>query len=197
MYSSRCAATNVVVRVRRLPAVDDEIPARSLDVAQELGADVAPSLLEELGPLAVRPEDALELRGVARHLVAEHECDHLSEDRVTGVTAEASCSRGARLAARVRRRPPLLPPRQAPGVAGGRRALGRHPVRPRREGKPRAAGAASRHLALGRSCSSSRPTSSPARWRPSCSRPRPTPRRASTTRPWCRTSRATPRRGCA
>src|SRR5689334_24185329 len=36
-----------VVRVRRLPAVDDEVPARRLDVAQQLGADVAAALREE------------------------------------------------------------------------------------------------------------------------------------------------------
>src|SRR5262249_31633723 len=53
-----------VVRLGRLPAVDDEIPARSLDVAQELGADVAACAAEELRPLAGRPVDALELRGL-------------------------------------------------------------------------------------------------------------------------------------
>ena len=78
-----------VVRVGRLPAVDHEIAARRLDVAQELGADVAAALAEELGPLAVRPVDALELRRVAHHLVAEDECDHAAEDKVPRVSAEA------------------------------------------------------------------------------------------------------------
>ena len=78
-----------VVRVGRLPAVDDEIPAGSLDVAEELRADVAAPLPEERGPLAVRPVDALELRRVAHDLVAEHECDHPAEDKVPRVSAEA------------------------------------------------------------------------------------------------------------
>ena len=43
-----------VVRVDRLPAVDDEIPARRLDVAEQLGADEAAAPAKELGPLAVR-----------------------------------------------------------------------------------------------------------------------------------------------
>jgi hypothetical protein len=53
-----------VVRVGRLPAVDDQIPAGSLDVAEELRADEAASLSEERGPLAIRSVDALELRRV-------------------------------------------------------------------------------------------------------------------------------------
>jgi 1,2-phenylacetyl-CoA epoxidase catalytic subunit len=78
-----------VVRVGRLPAIDDEIPSRCLDVVQELGADIAAPPAEELRPLAVRAEDALELRGVAHHLVAEDECDHAPEDKVRAVSAEA------------------------------------------------------------------------------------------------------------
>src|SRR6266576_463946 len=78
-----------VVRVGRFPAVDDEIAARRLDVAQELGADVAAALAEELRPLAVHPVDALELRRGAHHLVAEDECNHPAEDKVRRVNAEA------------------------------------------------------------------------------------------------------------
>ena len=78
-----------VVRVGRLPAVDHEIATWRLDVAQELGADVAAAPAEELGPLAVHPVGALELRRVAHHLVAEDECDHPAEDKVLRVSAEA------------------------------------------------------------------------------------------------------------
>src|SRR5262249_58085829 len=62
---------------------------RRLDVAQELGADVAAALPEELGPFAVHPVDVLELHRVAHDLVAEHECDHPAEDKVPRVNAEA------------------------------------------------------------------------------------------------------------
>src|SRR5204863_5194630 len=55
----------------------------------ELGADVAAALAEELRPLARHPVDALELRRVAHHLVAEDECNHLAEDKVRRVSAEA------------------------------------------------------------------------------------------------------------
>ena len=79
-----------VVRVGRLPAVDDEVAGRGLEVAQELGADVAATPAEELGPLAVRPVDALEFRCVAHDLVAEDDCDHPPEDKVTAVSAEAA-----------------------------------------------------------------------------------------------------------
>src|SRR5215469_11314529 len=46
-----------VVRLGRLPAVDHEVAAGRLDVAEEFGADVAAALPEELRPLAVRPVD--------------------------------------------------------------------------------------------------------------------------------------------
>ena len=48
-----------------------------LDVAEELGADVAAPAAEELGPLALGAVDALELLGVG-DLVAEDERDHAS-----------------------------------------------------------------------------------------------------------------------
>ena len=75
MYSSRCSATNALYASADSQRSIDEIAARRLDVAQELGSDVAAALAEELGPLAVHPVGALELRRVA-HLVAEDECDH-------------------------------------------------------------------------------------------------------------------------
>ena len=64
-----------VVRLDRLPAVDHEVPVGLLDVAQELGADVAAALAEELRPLAFGAVGALERLRVA-HLVAEDERDH-------------------------------------------------------------------------------------------------------------------------
>jgi 1,2-phenylacetyl-CoA epoxidase catalytic subunit len=77
-----------VVRVRRFPAVDHEVTAGCLDVPQELRADVAATLAEELRPLAVRSKDAFELLRVV-HFVAEDECDHAPEDKVPRVSAEA------------------------------------------------------------------------------------------------------------
>ena len=50
-----------VVGVRRLPAVEHEVALGLLDVAQELGADVARALPEELRPLAVGAVGRLEL----------------------------------------------------------------------------------------------------------------------------------------
>src|SRR6185437_6838905 len=86
-----------VVRVGRLPAVDHEVaPAArrrravfgpTLDVSQQLGADEAASLPEELRPLPVRPVDTLEL-GRVTHLVAEQERDHAPEDKVRDMSAE-------------------------------------------------------------------------------------------------------------
>ena len=46
-----------------------------LDVAEQLGADVAAAAAEERGPVALGPVHALELLGV-RDLVAEDEGDH-------------------------------------------------------------------------------------------------------------------------
>jgi hypothetical protein len=63
-----------VVGLCRLPAVDDEIPLGLLDITQELRADVAPPLPEELRPLALGPVGGLERPGVAR-LVPEDERD--------------------------------------------------------------------------------------------------------------------------
>jgi hypothetical protein len=63
-----------VVGIGRFPAVDDEVAVGLLDVVQELGADVALPLAEELGPLAVGAVDPLELLRVA-DLVAEDERD--------------------------------------------------------------------------------------------------------------------------
>jgi hypothetical protein len=63
-----------VVRLAALPAVDDQVAARRLDVAEELGADVARARPEELSPVAVGAVDALELGRVAR-LVGEDERD--------------------------------------------------------------------------------------------------------------------------
>ncbi len=77
-----------VVRVGRLPPVDDEIAARRLDVAKQLGSDVAATPAEELGPLAVHSVRALELARIA-HLVAEDQCQHESEDKVRRMSAEA------------------------------------------------------------------------------------------------------------
>src|SRR5579875_3753331 len=56
-----------VVRVGRLPAVDDEVAAGRLDVPQQLGPDVAAAVAEELRPLAVGAVGALEL-GPVVHL---------------------------------------------------------------------------------------------------------------------------------
>src|SRR4051794_32203405 len=64
-----------VVRLGCLPPVDHEIAVGLLEVAQELGADVARTLPEELRPLAVRAVGPLELLGVPR-VVAEDERDH-------------------------------------------------------------------------------------------------------------------------
>jgi hypothetical protein len=63
-----------VVRLRRLPAVDDEVPLGLLDVAEELRADVTLPLTEELRPVALGAVGRLEGLGVAR-LVAEDERD--------------------------------------------------------------------------------------------------------------------------
>ena len=54
----------LVVGLARLPAVDDEIAPGNLDVAEELGADVAAAGTEELRPLALGSVDAFELRQV-------------------------------------------------------------------------------------------------------------------------------------
>ena len=64
-----------VVGVRRLPAVDHEVPVGLVDVVQELRADVPVARAEEARPLALRPVDLLERDGIA-HLVAEDERDH-------------------------------------------------------------------------------------------------------------------------
>jgi hypothetical protein len=63
-----------VVRLAALPTVDDQVAARRLEVAEELGADVAGAGAEELRPLAFGAVDALELGRVAR-LVGEDERD--------------------------------------------------------------------------------------------------------------------------
>ena len=77
----------VVVGLSRLPAVDDEIPPGRLDVPEQLGADVARALPEELGPVALGPVRALELLRVA-DLVAEDESDH-APIRTTGALTSA------------------------------------------------------------------------------------------------------------
>jgi hypothetical protein len=64
----------LVVGLDRFPAVDHEVAVVLFDVAQELGADVARPLPEELRPLAIRPVRLLELLWVAR-VVAEDERD--------------------------------------------------------------------------------------------------------------------------
>ena len=64
-----------VVVLRRLPAVDHEIPPGQLGVAEELGADVAAAAAEELRPVAVGAVHPFEGVGVA-HLVAENQGDH-------------------------------------------------------------------------------------------------------------------------
>jgi hypothetical protein len=63
-----------VVRLAALPAVDDEVAARRLEVAEELRADIPGAGAEELRPIALRAVDAFELGRVAR-LVREDERD--------------------------------------------------------------------------------------------------------------------------
>src|SRR5262249_37898052 len=69
-----------VVCLAGLPTVDDQVPARDLDVAQQLGTDVAAAAPEELRPLAVRPVDLLEV-GCALDVVAEEERDQRKPPR--------------------------------------------------------------------------------------------------------------------
>src|SRR6478735_3261861 len=64
-----------VVRVRRFPAVDHEVPTGLLDVAQKLGSDEACGRVEELRPFAASSVCALERFGVA-NLVAEDQRYH-------------------------------------------------------------------------------------------------------------------------
>src|SRR5207244_2548220 len=61
-----------VVCLRRRPAVDHDVAPGSLDVAQQLGADVPLSPAEELGPFALGAVHALELGRIAC-LVGEDE----------------------------------------------------------------------------------------------------------------------------
>lgn len=63
-----------VVRLRRLPAINDDVAPRLLDIAEQLGADVAGCVAEELGPRAVRAVDLLERREIL-DLVGEDERD--------------------------------------------------------------------------------------------------------------------------
>src|ERR1700692_2207990 len=64
-----------VVRLGALPAVDDEVAARRLDVAEQLRADESGPLPEELRPLTPGAVRALEPLRLA-HLVAGDESDH-------------------------------------------------------------------------------------------------------------------------
>src|SRR5829696_38337 len=64
-----------VVRVARLPAVDDEEPAGLLHVPQELGADVAAAAAKERVPVAAGAVHAPELV-LLRGVVHEDERDH-------------------------------------------------------------------------------------------------------------------------
>ena len=64
-----------VVGVGRLPAVDHEVAAGDLDVAEELRADVARPGPEEPRPVAVGALGGLE-GGVVAGVVAEDESDH-------------------------------------------------------------------------------------------------------------------------
>src|SRR6476620_7892112 len=69
-----------VVGVAGLPPVEHEVALGLLDVAQQLGADVAGTLPEELRPLTVWAVGRFEALAVA-HLVAEDERDQRSPPR--------------------------------------------------------------------------------------------------------------------
>jgi hypothetical protein len=101
----------VVVGLARFPAVDDEVAVRDLDVAQELGADVAAAGPEELRPLAFGAVDLLEF-GRAGGVVAEEERDQRRPPRswwalkkfslpAVAIEAEALISRQSAAAATI------------------------------------------------------------------------------------------------
>jgi hypothetical protein len=101
----------VVVGLPRCPAVDDEVAAGDLDVAQELGAYVAAAGAEELRPLALGPVELLEL-GRIGGVVAEEEGDQRSPPRswwalkkfslpAVAIEAEALISRQSAAAATI------------------------------------------------------------------------------------------------
>src|SRR3954454_3139089 len=73
-------ADESVVGVDRLPAVDDHVAIRLVDVAQELGADVADPLPKELRPLPFRAVRVLERHRVAR-VVAKDDRDQRTPPR--------------------------------------------------------------------------------------------------------------------
>src|SRR5438132_5181914 len=137
-----------VVALRRLPAIDYEIAPRHLDVAQQLGADVALAAAEELRPLAVRAVDALELLRHAR-LVREHERDHAAETNLPRDGRRGSGHRGGGTAEQARRRPAVLRAREARRVAGEGFAVGRAAAGAGGEGLAGTAVAPARRLALG------------------------------------------------
>jgi hypothetical protein len=101
----------VVVGLARLPAVDDEVAVRYLDVAEKLGADIATAAAEELRPLAFGAVDLLEL-GRFRRVVAEDERDQRRPPRswwalkkfslpAVAIEAEALISRQSAAAATI------------------------------------------------------------------------------------------------
>ena len=100
-----------VVRIGRFPAVDHDVPVGLLDVSEELRADVAASLPEELRPVALGPVGGLERPGVAC-LVAEDQRDQRRPPRswwarkkfslpAVAIAAEALISRHSAAAATI------------------------------------------------------------------------------------------------